>query len=153
MASEKRESIIELLPDAEWFFSPDGKPYVTVTVTDHRETYQVRSKAFRVYLQSRYYLAYQHALNSHKLQDALGVLEGKSLFEGKQRAVYYRVGEFEHNIYIDLGGPRWEAIEITHDGWRITTNPPVKFRRSRGMLEIPLPVRAPGADAMYRGLI
>ena len=51
-----------------------------------------------------------------------------------------RTAEREEAIYLDLADDRWRAVEITCDGWRIMENPPAYFRRSPGMLPLPLPV-------------
>jgi hypothetical protein len=33
----------------------------------------------------------------------------------------------------------WEAIEIDKEGWRIVDDPPIRFRRTKGMLPLPYP--------------
>src|SRR5262249_38258392 len=43
-------------------------------------------------------------------------------------------------VYVDLCNDKWEAVEITADGWRIVSFPPVKFIRTKGMLSLPTPV-------------
>jgi hypothetical protein len=52
-----------------------------------------------------------------------------------------RVGEHDGRIYLDLANPAWEAVEIAPDGWRVVADPPVRFRRSKGMLALPTPER------------
>lgn len=47
----------------------------------------------------------------------------------------------EGKLYLDLGDEDWQAVEIDKDGWRIISDPPVKFRRSGGGLPLPLPVQ------------
>jgi hypothetical protein len=34
----------------------------------------------------------------------------------------------------------WRAVEIDGNGWRVIDNPPVRFRRTAGMLPLPMPV-------------
>ena len=145
--------LVKLVSDLEYFRSSDGQPYVTLLVNDHQETYPLRSKGFRVYLQRRYFDDLHGALSSKGLQDALGVLEGKATYEGRKHPVYCRVGEFEGNIYIDLGNWRWDAIEVTKEGWTITPRPPVKFRRARGLLPIPRPLRQSAPTTKFTELI
>jgi hypothetical protein len=74
------------------------------------------------------------------LQDALGVLEGKALFDGGEHPIFMRVAEHNGTIYLDLCSKRWEAIEISSTGWRVVANPPARFRRAKGMLPLPHPV-------------
>ena len=40
-------------------------------------------------------------------------------------------------LYLDLTNTEWVVVEITPAGWKVTRNPPIKFRRSRGMTKIP----------------
>jgi len=68
-------------------------------------------------------------------------------------SVSCRVASHENAIYIDLGGAEWEVIEITAAGWSVVQNPPVRFRRTTGMLEIPRPLRVDRAPDHLRGLI
>src|SRR4029077_12003263 len=48
-------------------------------------------------------------------------------------------GEDGDRVYLDLCDPDWRAVEIGPDGWRIIANPPIRFRRTAGMLPLPLP--------------
>jgi hypothetical protein len=95
-------------------------------------------------LARQFYKVSQKSPGSQAVQDALGVLEGKALFEGPEASVYTRLAEYSGAIYLDLGDEEWHAIQITRDGWEVLTAPPVKFRRARGMLALPMP-RAGGS--------
>ena len=145
--------LIKLASDLEYFHAPDNQPYVSFVIDGHNETHGVRSRGFKVYLQSRFYSEMGHALTGKALQDALGVLESKSTFEGEEHGVQYRVGEVNGSIYLDLGGNAWDAIEVNREGWRVVSKPPVKFRRNRGMLPLPRPVREPDASANFAKLV
>jgi hypothetical protein len=43
-------------------------------------------------------------------------------------------------IYLDLCDEAWRALEIDSAGWRVIDTPPVRFRRTAGMLPLPKPV-------------
>jgi hypothetical protein len=101
------------------------------------------SKGFRRWLARKFYDQKQKIPNAQALVDATNVLAGKALFEGLEYPVSARLAEHER-IYLDLANNRWEAVEIDADGWRVVTNPPVRFRRARGMLPLPRP--APGRE-------
>jgi hypothetical protein len=133
--------------EAEYFHSPEGKAFASFRSNDHTETYPVRSKGFRLWLQRRYFEAKAHALTSKALQDAIGVLEGNALFDGQEQQVFYRVAQVGNRIFLDLGGPAWEAVEISASGWSVIRAAGVKFRRSRGMMPIVPPVHDPSAEA------
>ena len=53
--------------------------------------------------------------------------------------VCVRVAGADGTLYLDLANDAWEAVEIDRVGWRIVGEPPVRFRRSSGMLALPRP--------------
>ena len=54
--------------------------------------------------------------------------------------VHVRTAEADGKLYIDLCNDAWEAVEISEDGFRVTSHPPVKFIRKPGMLPLPKPI-------------
>ena len=64
------------------------------------------------------------------------------------RRVYVRVGEHEGKRYLDLADETWRAVEIDGEGWRVVDNPPVRFRRVKGMLLLPVPVKGGSVDIL-----
>jgi hypothetical protein len=126
--------------DLELFHNgPDG--FALIPQGTHRESWPIRSSSFRRWL-ARLYFNHAHAApGSQALQDALGVLEGKALFEGVEQIVHLRVAEHEGAIWIDLADEYWQAVRVAAKGWEVVHDPPVRFRRSRGMLPLPYPVK------------
>jgi len=55
--------------------------------------------------------------------------------------IHTRLAAHGDAIYLDLCNEAWEAVEITATRWRVVSDPPVKFRRARGMLALPTPTR------------
>jgi hypothetical protein len=136
---------------AEFFHTPDGDPYARILVGDHWEVWPQRRKGFKNWLRGLYYKETGGgAPNSQATQDALGVLGGRALFAGKQHPVFTRVGELDGALYHDLANEVWEAVEVTADGWRVVSDPPVYFRRTRGMLPLPLPEHGGSLDELRR---
>jgi hypothetical protein len=125
---------------AEFFHTVEYEAYADVQINGHRETWPLRSKAFRRWLLRIFYNLQGKPPAAQSLQDALGVIEAKARFDSVEREVSVRVGEHGGNIYIDLCDANWQAIEITCGGWRVVVDPPVRFRRARGMLPVPVPV-------------
>ena|SRR5215207_2343713 len=133
------ELLVRCAADAELFHTPSGDAYATILVEDHRETHPMKAKGFRRWLVRGYYERYDRPPGAQALQDALWLLEARAQFDGPEREVYVRVAEHEDAIYVDLANERWEAVKITTDGWRVVSDPPVRFRRPRGMLALPTP--------------
>jgi 5S rRNA maturation endonuclease (ribonuclease M5) len=140
------ELLIKLAADAELFHDFNQKGFATIEVDGHRETWPIRAKGFRSWLLRRYFQATGKAPGAQAMQDALGVLEAKAHFDGPEHEVYVRVAHVDGKIYIDLVNKSWEAVEITPQGWRVVDNPPVKFRRPRGLA--PMPEPKPGGNLL-----
>lgn len=126
---------------AELFHTPDGAPYATIQFEGHHETWATQGEDLRRWLRRLFYEARNKAPGSQALQDALGTLAGKALFDSPELPVFVRVAAHNGAIYLDLANDQWHAVEITHVAWRVLAEPPVKFRRPRGMLPLPTPVR------------
>jgi len=131
--------LISIASAADLFRSEDDKPYATLPVNGHKETWPVGSKRFRQWLARTFYSSEKIAPRAQSLQDALNVITGRAMFEGKQQAVFTRIAEWEGKIFLDLTDSAWRAVEITPDGWRIINDPPVRFRRARTMSAFPEP--------------
>ena len=114
--------------------------YATIAVSGHQETWAVRSTYFQDYLAHCFYESEKTAPNAQALQEALGVINAKARWDGHELPVFTRVAEWEGSIYLDLGDSAWRAVEIMSPGWSIVSHPPVRFRRSNGMLALPVPV-------------
>jgi hypothetical protein len=144
--------LVELAAEVELWHTPgaDGEAWATIEVDGHREHWPLKVKRFRRWLSERYHAEHETTPSSQAVQDAMGVLAGRALFHGKEHQVYTRLAGQEGRIYLDLGDEAWRAIEITATGWQVITNPPVKFRRARGMLRLPIPVAGGTLDDLRR---
>jgi hypothetical protein len=69
-----------------------------------------------------------------------------------EREVYVRVARDHGDLYIDLCNRDWQAIRVTAAGWQIVDAPPVRFRRTPGMLELPHPQRGTSIGELRRFL-
>ncbi len=125
----------------ELFHTPDGTAYADVVIDGHRETWPLKSVGFQRWLRRAYYLETGDAPNREATSTAMSVIEARAQFDGAERSVHLRVAEYGDHIYLDLCDDRWRVIEIDPCGWRIVEAPPVRFRRTAGMLPLPEPVR------------
>ncbi len=135
------QRLIELVADGALFRSTDGETaFASVPVGDHRETWPVRSKGFRRWLVGMFYQTEKRPPSAQAFTDALGTLEARAQFGRRVHDVHVRLAGVTDAIYLDLANARWEAVEVTPGGWRVVAEPPVKFRRAKGMLPLPYPV-------------
>ncbi|UQA57478.1 DNA polymerase [Polyangium aurulentum] len=136
--------LVALAAGVELFRSPDGRAFATIEENGHRETYAVRGPQFSMWLRRRFFQQSQSVPGGQSMHEALSLLEARAQFEGHEEPVHVRIAEKNGAVYIDLGDPEWRAAEITPSGWQVVANPPVKFRRPRGMQQLPQPV--PGGN-------
>jgi hypothetical protein len=138
---EKRTSILESMPECiELFHTQDMKSYATFTVDGHRETWPTGSRGFRNWLSMQFYRLEGKPAPTQALLEALATYEAQAQFDGPLLEVGLRVSGGESNVYLDLADDSWQAIEINARSWRVVAVPPVKFRRSRGMKPLPVPI-------------
>lgn len=128
--------LMKLAQNVELFHTPDSEAFATVSVNSHNETLSLRSRDFRDWLGFQHWKAENSMPSTQAVQDAINGLSGQARFEGGTKGVHLRVAEFEGALYLDLGNQYWEAVKATADGWSVTDNPPVKFRRTKGMLPL-----------------
>jgi hypothetical protein len=147
---KQADRLIELAKAADLHHTPDGTAYADLAVSDHRETWPVRSKGFRQWLTRSYYAATRGAPNAEAIQAALGVIEAKATFDGAERTVHLRVAQLGGKLYLDLADREWRTVEIDEDGWRVIAAPPVRFRRAAGMLPLPAPEAGGALDELRR---
>jgi hypothetical protein len=136
----QRELLIEIAKTAELWHTQDFEPWATVTCDEHREHWPVMSSGFRRWLEATYYEQHENGPSSQAMTDARNTIAAMACYSGQQYAVYTRVGKAQGCVYVDLANDAWQAVEVTATGWRVISDPPVRFRRGRGMAPLPYPV-------------
>jgi hypothetical protein len=131
-----------------YFHTADKVAYADISIDGNRHTYAVRSKAFRLWLSGEYLKNTEKGIGSQTLQDTLNTLEAIAIFRGETREVNLRTAEHQGKIYLDLGTEDWKAIEIDSLGWRIVSEPPVRFWRPESLLPLPIPVEGGSLDEL-----
>src|SRR6516162_9087889 len=130
------------------FHTATGVAYADLEIDQHRETWPIRSKQFRTWLRRRHYERTGEAMGLATIRSILDLLEARAQFDAPERTIHIRVAQHADRIYLDLTDHRWQAVEVGPDGWRITTHPPVRFRRAAGMLPLPVPERGGSIETL-----
>ena len=156
------------LKHATLFHDASREPYATIRTAGHHENHHIRKRSFSLWLRLLWFARYREkaahneneegglggllgplttaaspAPHVQAVRDAIAQLEGLAVFEGNEHQVHVRVAPFgDNHVYVDIGDEDWKAIEITPNGWKVVTDPPVRFVRAPGML--PLPTAIPG---------
>ena len=146
----KADELVALAGDAELFHDRHDTTYANILVGGHRETHRLRTRGFRRWLAQRFYDVNGKAPGGQALQDALDVLDGQAMHGGPEAPVAVRLAESDGRIYLDLCNDRWEAVEIDAQGWRVVSEPPVRFRRPKGMQPLPTPLRGGAIDDLWQ---
>ena len=155
-AAESRKSqasvLMDLASNVELFHAPDSTVYAHMPVETHRETWALGSPTFGTWLRRAYWQKTGRAASAQALQDALGVLTARGQFDGPEQVVEVRLAHRGEAIYLDLGDREWRAVEVTSAGWSVVADPPVRFRRPKGLLALPEPTHGGSLDA-FRELV
>ncbi len=143
------EQLVALTADDVLWHTPEGEAFATIPTRDgHRENWQVQSKSYRDALRQRFFDRTAKIPANQALIDAIGLIEGRAEFEGECHPAHLRIAELNGTLYLDLCDQEWRAVEVTPTGWRIVENPPVRFRRSRGMTALPIPEAGGSVEAL-----
>jgi hypothetical protein len=137
------------------FLAPDGETaYAEIRVdrngATHREVLRVTARAFRLWLAGAFFDERDRPPSDTALNATLEILEARARSAGVKHPVHVRVGGDDGVIYLDLVNDRRQAVAIAPDGWAVVDDPPVKFRREKGMQELPLPTRGGTLDELRR---
>jgi len=146
------QCLLALAQQCEAFHTPSSEPYATIPAGSHCENWPVRSNRFRKWLQRAYYHQFRTAPNKESLNSAIEMVEAIAAHDGPELNIFIRVAEHNGKVYIDLCNADWQVVEVDAQGWRITQQCPVKFRRTKGMRSLPSPETG-GSVALLRDFL
>lgn len=140
------EALVRLAGQAELFHDDNGETFISAMVKGHRETWPLKSRGSREYLAYLYHSETDGVPGGQALQDALSVLHGRALYGGVEKKTHVRIAHVGDKTYLDLADEERRIIEIRAGGWSYVTDPPVRFRRPKGMRPLPTPVAGGSLD-------
>ncbi|MBT3486055.1 MAG: hypothetical protein HOG03_10385 [Desulfobacula sp.] len=94
-------------------------------------TYPLRGSEFVKLLNHLHYSLNEFFPSKGIVHEIIDNLDMHATLYAPVKPVYYRFAKLENVVYIDLGNTKFEVVEITGDNYRVITNPPVKFVRSK----------------------
>ena len=142
------DRLVKLAEGRADLFADADEAFADWAVDGHRETWPVKSKGFRHRLRWAFYGAEQRSPRTEAMQQAVATLEAMSVFDSPRRRVFLRVGKAGGRLYIDLADAAWRVVEVDASGWRIVSDPPVRFRRGASMQVLPDPEAGDRAAAL-----
>lgn len=145
--AEKKETLATKLSKLarknaiELWHTPDGAAYITLFLNGHKEHKRLHSRAASIKswisrLGADFLL---ETPTTTAINAVLMHLEGVAVYDGPEYDLFVRKAEMEDKIYVDIGDETWRAIEISKEGWKVIDNCPVKFRRPKSLMPLPIP--------------
>lgn len=133
---------------ADLWHTPENELYATIAVNDHKEHMPLGCRTFKCWLSRQFYQSTGKVPSNQAVQAAIMTLKGDAQFEGDQHDVHVRVAHADGKLYLDLADDTCRAVEVDASGWRVIQDPPVRFRRARGMLPLPVPEEGGSLDLL-----
>jgi hypothetical protein len=144
-----QEALVRLASTATYFLNSERVVFADISVNGHRETSPLASPQFSEWLIQAFWTEKARIPTDAQIKSMVRLLKARALYSASQRhEVHLRVAEYEDKIFLDIGDDKWRAVEISAQGWRIVDSPPVRFRRTPGMLPLPIPVRGGKIDEL-----
>lgn len=150
--AKDQDVLIKLAFAGADFFHSAEATFADVLVDGHRNTWPLSGAEFASWLLHQFYIEMKKAPSLTAMKTAIRTLSALAKFEGAAREVFLRAAKFKGKIYLDIGDPEWNVIEIDRTGWRVIQDSPVRFRRTQGMQTLPMPERG-GSIAQLRPLV
>lgn len=144
----QRDALMGLTDDCDLWCGEDGEAFVTFPRNGHRETWPVRSSAFKKWMAHQAFEGTGLVPGSQAVEDTLRVLEARATGEGVEQSPWLRVGERGGKFYLDLCDRDWRAVEISSTGWKVLTNHRLPFIRSPAMRPLPEPEAGESIDML-----
>lgn len=127
--------LIRLGSEAKYFTNEIEEAFAEIEINGHTELWKIKSRTYKMWLTKRYYDETGKAPTTDAMNQAIGVMEAKAMFEGKERTLHLRVAKKDEKYYYDLANETWEVVEVTPNGCEVLKNPPILFTRNNNMDE------------------
>jgi len=120
-------------------FNGNSTAFATISINGHLENWPVDSSVFKSWIAKLAYRATNKVPNDNIIKQFIAICTINA-HEKQSQTVYNRVARIGSTIWWDLCNDAWEVIEITASGYKVISDPPVKFIRGSDAGELPQPV-------------
>ncbi|MGO8880659.1 MAG: CHC2 zinc finger domain-containing protein, partial [Desulfomonilaceae bacterium] len=139
---DQAQLIVELIQSEyglKGWQTPEGDPYVTISVNGHCCFYNVKGAKFKSFLRNAYRSRYGVTLKSNSVKDAVDDIESICEMSPDIYELYVRFCYEKGKVFIDLCDQDWNQIEITSGGWEVKPQTEPRFKRVPETLPLPKP--------------
>jgi hypothetical protein len=143
MMAKQADALVKLAQQRSEFFRNGATQYATVMVHGHRTNYPVTSADYKLWLRHEYFTETEITAGTGAIKTAALQLAANARFRDgtPHHQMRLRTAEADGRIYIDLCNEQFQCVEVDGSGWRVIEAPPsVRFRRTPGMRELPVPL-------------
>ena len=134
--------------NAALFHDQNGEVYAHDN--DTRETWRIDSRAFKDWLQARFYDATGKAARDQSIREALSTLSGRGRIHGECHDVHVRVAMHDGSYFIDLAEKgQSRVVRITAGQWEVIDDAPVMFLRPETQRSLPVPEAGGDISALW----
>jgi energy-coupling factor transporter ATP-binding protein EcfA2 len=147
--------LFESASSALLFTSDYGQAFVSLALGPNgQQVFPLRSATFRDWLVNNFYRQYEVIPTNSSIRQVLRTLQAQAYGGRARLPVHCRVAAARDPfgkpaVILDLNNHRGEMVEISREGWQIIDNSDFAFRRSRGCLALPNPVKVDAAAAAF----
>ena len=133
------------------FHTSDGTPFAAISRNGHLETMPIGDEAFHGLLRLWFTEVSGVVAKQDWMKNATQQLKAIALHDRPEKRVHLRIAPADKNrIYVDLCDSDRNVVEITADGWRVTQDVPVLFRRPASSLPLAMPVPGGSLSELWK---
>lgn len=130
---KQADTIIKLTESFQYFINELEEPFAAVKKENHWEVLDMKSQKFKLYLTKLFFDNQRSAPGAEGLNQALKVLEMKAIFSDSEHKLQRRIAENQGSYYYDLCDTEWRVVQVSVDGCRLESHPPILFTRNKNM--------------------
>jgi hypothetical protein len=151
LAPVEKDPVAELIViakrNAQLWHSSLGVGYASLERDGHLEHHAIDSREFKDWLADKFGERHLREIDGELVpiypaqevqREAQFAIQAYAR-RGEERQPKLRVIDFEGDLWIDLGGPDWQGVRVSADGWRVISPLVPPLVRGKGMRALPLP--------------
>jgi len=130
--------------------TPDNEPYAIIKRKNAQIAVHIQSSEFQQFVNKTAYEATGRPLNRQHIDDTIGLLAAKAMYEGTEKPVFLRIGKRDDGgIEVDLANDSGDVVLIQNGNWQIS-KPTLCFRRTARMKPLPEPTKGGSIDKLWK---
>jgi len=139
--------LISGIPGVVFFHDEAEMPFARIPKAKGFVNLPIRSGEFGSYVKQQIFRDLRKTISKDHLEQVLEQFSAEALYEGDQHRLAVRVARKGDDFWYDLADGR--AVRISKQGWEVTNDPPILFRRFRVLKPQAEPVMGGAIDEIF----